>query len=215
MKRLLCFLLLACVIASAGSHHKTRREQSGPPGQFDYYLLSLSWSPQYCSNHDDPEQCRGNRPYSFVAHGLWPQFERGWPQACQPSTPVPQNIVDTMLSIMPSPRLIQHEWDTHGTCSGLDQRAYFDLIRRAYGSVKIPVDYSQPHRQVVQTPSQILDHFEAANASFPRDSIRLGCSGRYLSEVRICMKKDLSARPCGADVHDNCRAPELIMRPVR
>ncbi len=203
MKRLLCALLLTFGAAC------------GQPGKFDYYLLSLSWSPQYCSGHNDPGQCQGSRQFSFVAHGLWPQFEQGYPQACQPSSPVPQDIVQAMLPIMPSPGLIQHEWDAHGTCSGLDQKAYFNLIQSAYGSVHVPQDYAQPLQQVIQTPSQILDQFGAANPSFTRDSFRLGCSGRYLSEVRICMTKELKGRACSADVRDNCRAPQLILRPVR
>ncbi len=215
MKRLICAFVIVSGILCAGSRRHARNQQQAAPGQFDYYLLSLSWSPQFCSNHDDPGQCQGNRQYSFVVHGLWPQFERGWPQACQPSSPVPDDIVQPMLSLMPSPRLIQHEWDTHGTCSGLDQKGYFDLIRTAYGTIHVPKDYAQPLRQVIQTPSQVLDHFEAANPSFTRDSMRLGCSGRYLSEVRICMTRDLKARQCGADVRDNCSAPQLIMRPVR
>jgi ribonuclease T2 len=215
MKRLICALILTCVAVCAEPRRHARNEQQGQPGRFDYYLFSLSWSPQFCSNHDDPGQCEGNRKYSFVVHGLWPQYERGWPQSCQPSSPVPQDIVQAMLPLMPSPKLIQHEWDTHGTCSGLDQKSYFNLIRTAYGSIQVPKDYAQPLRQVIQTPSQILDHFEAANPAFTRDSIRLGCSGRYLSEVRICMTKDLKARPCSADVRDNCSAPQLIMRPIR
>ena len=28
-------------------------------------------------------QCNGPRPFSFVLHGVWPQFEKGWPENCQ------------------------------------------------------------------------------------------------------------------------------------
>jgi ribonuclease I len=39
--------------------------------QYDYFLLSLSWSPSYCLTHgDDRAQC--SKGYGFVLHGLWP-----------------------------------------------------------------------------------------------------------------------------------------------
>jgi ribonuclease T2 len=47
------------------------------PGQFDYYVLSLSWSPSFCEASGErgapPQQQCGARAYSFVVHGLWPQ----------------------------------------------------------------------------------------------------------------------------------------------
>src|SRR5215212_5317363 len=50
------------------------------PGEFDFYVLSLSWSPSFCdaasergnSGRNQQAQC-GGRPFSFVVHGLWPQ----------------------------------------------------------------------------------------------------------------------------------------------
>src|SRR5262249_40589503 len=54
------------------------------PGQFDYYVLSLSWSPSFCetaTGNARRQQC-GTRPFSFVVHGLWPQYERGFPESC-------------------------------------------------------------------------------------------------------------------------------------
>jgi len=224
MTRTIAVILLALITAGDGfaRHHHSqgdgntgRDAAKGRPGEFDYYLLSLSGSPQFCSNHSDPEQCQGVRKYTFVVHGLWPQYDRGWPQFCQPSTAVPAELAASMLDLMPNRQLVQHEWDRHGTCSGLDQKAYFDLIRRVRSSINIPKGYAQPLRQVTQTPSQIKQHFEAANTGFGEDSVRLACSGRFLSEVDMCLGKDLKARPCSSDVRDKCSAPEVILRPVR
>src|SRR3974390_868724 len=80
-------------------------------GQFDFYVLSLSWSPSFCAaaaergrGRGDGRQC-GARPYSFVVHGLWPQYERGFPEYCE--TPAPRlnyRIMTSMLDLMPAPR---------------------------------------------------------------------------------------------------------------
>src|SRR5262245_56191532 len=138
----LSFTLLFAIAALA----QDRRQSE--PGQFDYYVLALSWSPSYCEARQDrspnrtlDRQC-GGRPFSFVVHGLWPQYDRGFPSYCQvPAPRLNRNIVGSMLDLMPSPRLIFHEWDQHGTCSGLSPRAYFDGVRKARAGVKIPPEY--------------------------------------------------------------------------
>ena len=117
--------------------------------QFDFYVLTLSWSPSFCAAAAERDSARaptlqcGARPYSFVVHGLWPQYEKGFPEYCQ--VPVPRlyrGIVSSMLDLMPAPRLIYNEWDKHGTCSGLAPRAYFDTVRKARAMVKIPTEYT-------------------------------------------------------------------------
>src|SRR5262249_20225754 len=132
--RALVFIILLGTIGAAVAQGRSR----GEPGRFDYYVLSLSWPPSFCETATGAargEQC-GARPYSFVVHGLWPQYERGFPEACQVPPPrLDRRIVDAMLDLMPAKKLVYHEWDTHGTCSGLAQRAYFDLIRKARGAV--------------------------------------------------------------------------------
>src|SRR5215475_3676492 len=125
---LLASLFVSGSFSGAGAQDRRQNE----PGQFDFYVLSLSWSPSYCAANaerpfyrQDP-QC-GARPFSFVVHGMWPQYENGFPEFCQvPSPRLPRNIVSSMLDLMPSPRLIYHEWDRHGTCSGLSANAFFN-----------------------------------------------------------------------------------------
>lgn len=133
--------VLGMMIAVAGAQD---RRQSAP-GQFDYYVLSLSWSPSFCETataNARRQQC-GARPFSFVVHGLWPQYERGFPESCLiPAPRLERNIMKSMLDLMPAPGLVYHEWDQHGTCSGLQPREYFDLVRRARKKVEIPAQYS-------------------------------------------------------------------------
>ena len=58
--------------------------------------------------------------------------DRGFPSFCQvPAPRLDRAIVGSMLDLMPSPRLIFHEWDRHGTCSGLSGHAYFETVRKA------------------------------------------------------------------------------------
>jgi len=122
------------------------------PGQFDFYVLALSWSPSFCAAATERPSARGPgaecsaRPYAFVVHGLWPQYDAGFPEYCQmPSPRLDRGIVSSMLDLMPAPHLIFSEWDRHGTCSGLAPHAYFEAVRRARGD-KNPVGLCRPRR---------------------------------------------------------------------
>lgn len=215
----LAAILLLSVAGDAGARSRKPREPAAnQAGAFDFYLLSLSWSPEYCAGPGgsrDSQQCGGSRRFGFVVHGLWPQYERGFPQNCGAAQPVPSSIVTSMLPLMPSPRLIQHEWDAHGTCSGLDVKAYFQKIVQAFAQVQIPTDFKSPAKQVEVAPADIKSKFAKANPSFPAEAFKIQCSGRYLSEVRACLTRDLKGRACSSDVRDNCRDTTVIMRPLR
>jgi ribonuclease T2 len=163
-------------------------------------------------------QCGGQRQYGFVLHGLWPQYEqKGWPESCTTET-VDEATVQSMLSIMPSPRLVEHEWQKHGTCSGLDAKDYFAEATEAFQSVKIPAQYQGPKKLITVSPDRMLHDFVAANPKFADQGFAVLCSGngRYLQEVRACLNKDLEGRRCNQEVlRDACRSDEMIMRPLR
>jgi ribonuclease T2 len=187
--------------------------------RFDFYVLSLSWSPGFCatpSGKKDDLQCGPQRHYGFVLHGLWPQYEqRGWPQDCS-TEPLDPTIVDRMLTIMPSPKLVRHEWTKHGTCSGLTSKEYFDEATQAFEGVTVPARYKAPLKQITVDPREMKRQFSAANPSYPADGFVVLCSGRFLQEVRACVDKDLKGRPCNREVlRSACKAREIIMRPVR
>ena len=214
----LSILLVSCASTDAASRKSRRSSSSDKPGVFDYYLLSLSWSPEYCagpSGGHDNGQCGEGRRFGFVVHGLWPQYERGYPESCGSAKPVPQSLVNTMLPLMPSPKLIQHEWEKHGVCSGLDVSAYFRQIQNAFAGVKIPEDYRGPLKNIEVAPADVKAKFGKANPSYPATAFRIQCSGRYLSEMRVCLTKDLKGRACGSDIRDTCRDATVILRPVR
>lgn len=208
MKRLL--LAAAFALAFTGS-----ASAAGQPGRFDYWLLSLSWSPQYCATTQkaDTAQC-GARRYGFVVHGLWPQYERGFPSDCGRASYLPDSLIDRMLPIMPSKPLILHEWRKHGVCSGLDADGYFEQVGKAYRSVTIPESYRRIDRPLSLAPQALESTLMAANPNLRGAGIALECRGPYLSEVRICFDRSLNPRNCGRDVEDRCGA-SVVLRPIR
>ncbi len=210
------FLLLTLGAATA---QDPRQNQ---PGQFDFYVLALSWSPSFCEVAGERGEGRApspqcdTRPYSFVVHGLWPQYEKGFPEFCQqPSPRLDRNIVSSMLDLMPAPRLIFNQWDKHGTCSGLNPRAYFEMVRKARALVKIPESYIGPAQALTVTPDEVEEAFVNANPGLTRKSVAVTCSGQRLSEVRICFGKDSGFRECPDVDSRACRRDKVVMPPVR
>lgn len=189
--------------------------QARDDSRFDYYLLSLSWSPTYCLLHrDDREQC--TKGYGFVLHGLWPQYERGgYPHDCPTSQNLSADARRKAAEIFPSARLIAHEWFKHGSCAGLAARDYFDQADKAFTQTKIPPSLEAPRSALFLSATAIVDAFAGANPSVPHDSYRLACRGQELVEVRICLSKDLKGRACGADVENTCRQGPIRLRAVR
>ena len=189
------------------------------PGQFDFYVLSLSWSPSFCDaagNRGRRQPQCASRPYSFVVHGLWPQYERGFPQWCQQPAPrLPRSIMTSMLDLMPAPQLIYHEWDEHGTCSGLEPGAYFDTVRKARAAVKVPPQYSDLTSPLTVSPDEVAAAFVAVNDGLTANAMAIECDNRRLREVRICLSKDLAFRECPNLARRTCRRPVVTMPPVR
>ncbi len=221
--RVSCIVRVACIAITLaltfGSAPAQDRRQS-EPGQFDFYVLALSWSPSFCEAAGErgtpPQQQCAARPYSFVVHGLWPQYEKGFPEYCQvPAPRLDRDIVSSMLDLMPAPRLIFREWDKHGTCSGLSPRAYFDTVRKARAVVKIPDAYLEPKEILSVTPDEVEEAFVKVNPGLTRDAIAVTCDSRRLGEVRICLGKDFRFRPCPEIDARACRRDKLVMPPVR
>lgn len=192
------------------------RADPSPPGTgFDFYVLSLSWSPSYCAAKGaeaDREQCRANGPSGFIIHGLWPQFEKGYPANCTSGEParVPRRLASAMLDIMPSAGLVGYQWRKHGTCSGLSQIDYFATVRTAWTRVRIPPGLGGG----MANPHVAEQAFLKANRGLPADGIAVTCDRRYLREVRICMTRELAFRSCPAIDRQACRLHRVQM-PVR
>jgi ribonuclease T2 len=217
--------------AEAQRPYQGSRQQSGryEAGKFDYYVMALSWSPSFCSgsagqSRSNESQCapRNGKRFSFVLHGLWPQFERGWPQDC--STPdggyVPRETANRMLDIMPSEKLVFHEYRKHGTCAGLGIDGYFDFARKTYNKVQIPTRYTNTtDPRMTVSRDELVTDFMAANPGLGADMISVKCtgSGNQLEEVRICFDKTGNFRACGKNENQAklCSAARVYVPPVR
>jgi ribonuclease T2 len=194
--------------------------RGGTPGEFDFYVLALSWSPSYCEaerDRADPDQCAAGRPYAFVVHGLWPQYERGYPEHCPYQGPrrLPADLIERVLDIMPSHGLVRHEWDKHGTCSGLSPSRYFETVRQAHGKVEIPPALRRLEAPVVTAPEAVERAFMAANPGLAPDMIAVTCDRTRLREVRICLDKELRFRACAQVDRQACRRDQIRLPPVR
>ena len=217
-RNLMAAIAIAALLLAGGASAQDRRQNQ--PGQFDFYVLALSWSPSFCEasaekGRTPKEQC-GGRPFSFVVHGLWPQYEKGFPEFCQHPPPrLDRNIVASMLDLMPAPRLIFHQWDKHGVCTGMNARGYFDLVRKARAQVKIPEAYFQPAKPLMVSPSEVEEAFVEANPGLTRTAVAVTCDSRRLHEVRVCLSKDLHFRDCAEIDRRACRRERLVMPPMR
>ena len=223
---LLAVLVLA-LVSAVPAHARGER-----PGLFDYYVLSMSWSPTYCleqarrgrAGRRDDDQCRPGAGRGFVLHGLWPQFRRGWPAECRGAKRfVPDSVIREVLDVMPSKGLVIHEWRKHGTCSGLSPRAYFTLAEKLFRMVTIPPAYQRPNRPLKRAPEQIRKEFAEANREkgFTKDGFAVVCTGRgrgpaLLKEVRVCFSPTGRPSRCGENERRGaCRARIVIVPPVR
>ena len=227
MSRLLISLGLAVpaaltALAVAGTASAQDRRQN-EPGQFDFYVLSLSWSPSYCEQASErgnegrsQAQC-GGRPFSFVVHGLWPQYEHGFPEYCDRDSWLDRDIMRSMLDLMPAPGLIFNEWKKHGTCAGLGPRPYFETIRKARAAVKIPPEFLNLSEPKTVAPAEIEDAFVKVNPGLKTEDMAVTCNGTRLSEVRICVSKDLRGlRTCPEAVQrQSCLARGILIPALR
>ena len=190
------------------SQRHGRAQANDTPGTFDFYLLALSWSPEFCVTHPQAAECAAHA--GFVLHGLWPQNNDGsYPEDCSNAAgPVdPQAYRD----ILPDVHLLEHEWQTHGTCSGLGPDAYFGDARQAVRSVVVPRDLQGVSSELQLTPQQISGEFAQANPGFAQGSFALSCGNNRLTAVEVCLTKDLKATSCSGV--KSCRANVVKVTP--
>ncbi|SMG51030.1 ribonuclease T2 family protein [Paracoccus sp. J56] len=187
------------------------------PGRFDYYVLSLSWSPSWCraeGEESDAEQCDTGRRLGFVVHGLWPQYERGWPSDCRTDTRDPsRRETRAMADIMGSGGLAWYQWKKHGRCSSLSAQDYFSLTRKAADSIIVPEALRHLGRDIALPARVVEDAFIEANPTLTRDGITVTCRNNALQEVRICLTRELQPRACAPDAQRDCRGDFLLPAP--
>ncbi|MEB4591968.1 ribonuclease [Candidatus Thiothrix sp. Deng01] len=196
----------------------------GEPGKFDYYVMSLSWSPDYCASspsasNNDP-QCAVGKKLGFVLHGVWPQYNRGYPSDCSDDK-MPESLVKKYQGLYPSKKLYFHEWEKHGTCSGLTPDKYLSFSQQLKGSLAIPANYDQPAKPFRVTADALKKDFIAANPALQAGDLSVFCSGsgRFLQELRVCYSQDGKPAECGKDVlassRKSCGQPDFLVRSIK
>lgn len=188
-------------------------------GAFDYYVLSLSWSANWCALEGDArgdDQCDPRHDYSFTLHGLWPQFDSGYPSYCRTAVRDPSRAETAALAdIAGSSGLVWYEWKKHGRCAGLAAADYLALSRKAYEAVAIPEVLARLNRDVKLPASVVEQAFVESNPGLTPPMITITCDQGYIQEARICLTRDLAFRACGADVARDCRMQDAVMEAVR
>jgi ribonuclease T2 len=211
---------IVCLLLSGERCGRQGKFQSGREmsGGFDYYVLALSWAPEFCAHETAKRtagECGAGREMGFVVHGLWPERDTGRPlENCAPVGRVTRDIVQQMLPLMPDPGLIQHEWRTHGSCSGLAVDDYFAAIEHAAHRIQIPGSYRSLHRAIETSPAEIERRFTAVNHVRGTSAVRVQCRAGEVRGVLVCLTKNLQPRSCSWSLRD-CRAGELFMRPLQ
>jgi len=188
-------------------------------GAFDYYVLSLSWTPTWCALEGDARQspqCEPGQGHGFTLHGLWPQYETGWPSFCPtPQRPASRAETGAMVDIMGSSGLAWHQWRKHGSCSGLSPRDYFRLSRLGYEAVTRP-DLLRRLDREVRLPAAVIEAaFLEANPDLTGDMVTVTCRDGRVQEIRICLTRDLAPRACAADVARDCTLHDALFAPMR
>lgn len=188
-------------------------------GDFDYYVMALTWSPNWCTMEGDDRgspECDGSRDLGWTLHGLWPQYEDGWPQDCLSPFPDPsRRMTEEMADIMGASGLAWYQWNKHGACSGLPAGDYYDLAREAYAQVDRPAVLEQLDDPVRLPAALIEEAFLRDNPDLARDQITVTCRQGMIQEVRICLTKDLDFRRCGPDAIRDCTLEDALFEPVR
>ena len=189
-------------------------------GRFDYYILALSWSPNWCAREGDARgspQCDAGTGFGWILHGLWPQFLSGWPEYCatEHHAPPPELVI-RMTEIMPSVSLVNHQWRKHGTCDGRTPLLYFADARHAFASVKMPTILRRHRETITVSAAQVEDAFLADNPALGRDSVTVTCLGGAIQDVRICLDREtLLPRSCTGRAARDCMLDRATFAPVR
>ncbi|MFT5799842.1 MAG: ribonuclease T2 [Candidatus Azotimanducaceae bacterium] len=193
--------------------------QEDKTGQFDYYVMALSWSPNWCELEGDAkgsDQCAARHDHGWILHGLWPQYHRGFPSYCRTSERAPsRGQTNAMADIMGTGGLAWHQWKKHGVCSGLSSAEYYELSREAYASVQRPEVFRKLTKDIKLPASVVEDAWLKANPQLEADGITITCRQGHIQEARVCLSRDLEPVPCGQDVVRDCRMKDAVFTPVR
>jgi ribonuclease T2 len=209
----------ACLVWLGAMGAASAQGYGSQPGRFDFYVLALSWSPGFCALEGDRKgrsQCETGAGLGFVVHGLWPQYERGFPSECGAERNPTSMAMNEARDVFPDPGLARHQWRKHGTCSGLSPTDYFRAVRQAREQVTIPEKLIRPTTDLTAQPIVIERAFAEVNPGLRPDMMSVSCRRGVLQEVRICFDRTLRGfRTCPEVDRSGCRGGSVLIEAVR
>ncbi|MDZ4310760.1 MAG: ribonuclease T2 [Cypionkella sp.] len=215
----LLWLVIAAIYLGPILLNSPARADGEKAGDFDYYVMSLGWSSNWCALEGDTRrdpQCDAGRGFTWTLHGLWPQYESGYPSYCRTVQNDPNRSDSAqMADIMGGAGLAFYQWKKHGRCSGLSAKSYYSTMRKAYKSVAIPPIFAKITKDLSVPATVIEDAFAEANPGIARDQMTVTCRQGMIQELRICLTKDLEPRRCGADTIKDCTLKDAGLEAVR
>jgi ribonuclease T2 len=93
--------------------------------------------------------------------------------------------------------------------------AFFETVHKARAAVKIPPEFTDLKEPLSVTPNAVEDAFIEANPGLSANAMAVGCDAKRLTEVRLCLSKDLQFRDCAQIAKRSCSREQLTMPPVR
>jgi ribonuclease T2 len=221
MPRLALSFALTLALASAGAPFAALAETAPAVAttQFDYYVMTLSWAPGFCDiggQETSSPECAAGSGDGFVVHGLWPNNEyRPNPEACLGGDATPADLAEEH-GVYPNDRLAAYEYRKHGTCTGLSAHDYFATVREVKARLNIPPEFKAPRQPVRLAPGEVERAFIEANPNLRVDNMAVTCSNGELTDVRLCIAKDLSSYVvCRKVARHTCQRASIVVAPVR
>jgi ribonuclease T2 len=189
------------------------------PAPFDYYAMTLSWSPGFCAlggEDKSPQQCAPGSGDGFVVHGLWPNNRRGAnPEDCGGGN-VSEPELANARGLYPTAGLARYEYRKHGSCTGLSARDYFATVRYVRDNIAIPPMLKSPGERQRLAPRALQQAFMDANANLKPTNMAITCVRGQLADVRFCLTPNLRAFAICREVSGRtCRSDSIWVAPVR
>lgn len=197
--------LVALILALAIRPGSGWRSAAG--ADVDHFLLALTWSPSWCALRKDPDhpQCDPARDLGWVVHGLWPQWQEGWPEWCSTEETPSTADLSKMADVMPTRSLANYQWRKHGSCTGWGPGAYANATLKASARV------NRPQLNAGEwTAAEILQALQSANPGTPEDSFNIICRNSLVYEIRICLDRALHPISCPQSPHMRCTGENTL-----
>jgi ribonuclease I len=193
----------APVRRTAENPARSEQKRSSAGASFDFYLMAMTVHPAFCADNARKRECTSGNPRPLVIHGLWPERmePRTYPRDCPaPALDLDPALALELVDLMPgmADGLHQHEWRTHGGCSGLDDDDYYrhtlELARRVDGALRATLTTRAGGEATAAGLRSIADMFSPGlgrTLTFHCRTLRNGPGRRpYLIEVRQCVDND-------------------------